>query len=74
MVGCAGRRPEAQCLTRRVWESVVEALLAQLEISDALMVPFLSTMTGVSSPAAGTIGPCVLSLRIGIELDDRLNG
>lgn len=51
-------------------ESVVEALLAQLEISDALMVPFLSTMTGVSSPAAETIGPCVLSLRIGMELDD----
>jgi len=50
-------------------ESVVEALLAQLEISDALMVPFLSTITGVSSPAAETIGPCVLSLRIGMELD-----
>lgn len=50
-------------------ESVVEALLAQLEVSDALMVPFLSTMTGVSSPAAETIGPCILSLRIGMELD-----
>jgi hypothetical protein len=51
-------------------ESVVEALLEQLEVSDALLVPLLSTLTGGgSNPAAETIGPCVLSLRIAIELE-----
>jgi hypothetical protein len=50
-------------------ESVVEALLEQLEVSDALLVPFLGTLTGAATPAAETIGPCILSLRIAIELE-----
>jgi hypothetical protein len=50
-------------------ESVVEALLEQLEVSDALLVPFLGTLTGAANPAAETIGPCILSVRIAIELE-----
>jgi hypothetical protein len=50
-------------------ESVVEGLLAQLEVSDALLVPFLSALAGGASPAADALGPCILSARIALELD-----
>ena len=50
-------------------EGVVEQLLAQLEVSDALMVPCLGAMTPAASAAATALGPCVLALRIGMELD-----
>ena len=49
-------------------ESVVEALLSQLEVSDALIVPFLSTVTGPSNLAAEAVNACILSLRVGMEL------
>jgi hypothetical protein len=50
-------------------ESVVEAVLEQLEVSDALLVPFLSALTGASNPAAEALGPCILAVRIAIELE-----
>ncbi len=50
-------------------ESVVGVLLAQLQANDALMVPFFSTTSRAPSLAADTIGPCILSLRIGMGLD-----
>jgi hypothetical protein len=50
-------------------ESVVEAVLEQLEVSDALLVPFLSTLTGASTPPAEALGPCILAVRIALELE-----
>jgi hypothetical protein len=49
-------------------ESVVEALLAQLDVSDALVVRFLSTVSGPSSLAAEAVSTGILALRIGLEL------
>jgi hypothetical protein len=50
-------------------ESIVEALLAQLEVNDALVAPFLGARGRASSPAADAVGLCILSLLIGIQLD-----
>jgi hypothetical protein len=63
----ARRRDDVFAVERA--ESVVEALRTQLEVSDALLVPFLSTLTTGSGPAAEAIGPCILSLRLAMELD-----
>jgi hypothetical protein len=50
-------------------ESVVEAVLEQLEVSDALLVPFLGALTGASTAAGDAIGPCILAVRVAIELE-----
>src|SRR5262245_12222487 len=49
-------------------ESVVELVRAQLEVCDALMVPYLGGLTRAAGPAAVVLGPCILALRIGMEL------
>jgi hypothetical protein len=63
----ARRRDDVFAVESAEW--VVEAVLEQLEVSDALLVPFLSASAGGSSPAADALGPCILSMRIALDLD-----
>ncbi|MFQ5898979.1 MAG: response regulator [Candidatus Methylomirabilia bacterium] len=47
----------------------VAILLQNLEISDALLAPFIGTDGGSMSPAQEVVNVCILSEKIGIELD-----